>query len=556
MSYLKTYPGTLPPGSHGTPPYGIRGNQTSVNRYLWNLTSGSCAAVPAQPAVVSHASWYDTGEVYQQMDPLGHATTHSYDSTYAGAYSTKTCNALNQCVSGTYDFNTGVLTSFTDANGSTMASGNTSGDAAHTSNYAYDYMFRLTSAQAPPDSTNNGARAQSSFQYSAANSFPLSVQRQKSITSSMNDVSTAYYDGLALPYQTPEATPHGMARIDTVYDALDQAISVSNPYFTSADSTYGVVQSSYDALGRVTRAQKQDLSVSTADYSDGNCTTTTDEAGKQRRACSDALGRLVSVDEPGDTNATASSVPTSGGTQASGSVTISGTEQFADTGGGGGGGGGGGLGGGCGDNTLCGGTSGSAPYDTGTVWISVNGRTYTVAYGSSDTVSTIAANVASAINADLWAGVRATLSAGTINFTSVAAASAVNYSLSAGSTYDSANFPQPSFTTSAAGMSGGTDGPPVFGGHAYTTLYSYDALGNLLQVTQKGGTADQSKSRIRTSTYDSLARLLTANNPESGTITYQYDNDSNLILKTDARGITINYSPADSPMDALHRVTR
>ena len=26
--------------------------------------------------------------------------------------------------------------------------------------------------------------------------------------------------------------------------------------------------------------------------------------------------------------------------------------------------------------------------------------------------------------------------------------------------------------------------------------------------------------------------------------------------KTDARGITVNYNPADSPMDALHRVTK
>src|SRR5207237_1332915 len=104
---------------------------------------------------------------------------------------------------------------------------------------------------------------------------------------------------------------------------------------------------------------------------------------------------------------------------------------------------------------------------------------YSVAYSQTDTVSTITGNLASAINADIWSGVRANPSGGTINFTSVAAASAANYSLSAGSTYDSTNFPHPSFTTSTAGMSGGTDGPPLFGGHAYTTLYSYNALGNL-----------------------------------------------------------------------------
>jgi hypothetical protein len=48
---------------------------------------------------------------------------------------------------------------------------------------------------------------------------------------------------------------------------------------------------------------KQDGSISSVSYnvvasSAGNRTDTTDEAGKQRRTCSDALGRLVEVDEP------------------------------------------------------------------------------------------------------------------------------------------------------------------------------------------------------------------------------------------------------------------
>ena len=71
----------------------------------------------------------------------------------------------------------------------------------------------------------------------------------------------------------------------------------------------------------------------------------------------------------------------------------------------------------------------------------------------------------------------------------------------------------------------------MFGGHAYTTLYNFDALGNLVQVTQQGGSSDQSKWRVRRFTYDSLSRLLTANNPESGLITYFYDNNGNLTQK-------------------------
>ncbi|HEY2495882.1 MAG TPA: RHS repeat domain-containing protein [Candidatus Angelobacter sp.] len=37
---------------------------------------------------------------------------------------------------------------------------------------------------------------------------------------------------------------------------------------------------------------------------------------------------------------------------------------------------------------------------------------------------------------------------------------------------------------------------------------------------------------MRNFTYDSLGRLLTAQNPESGAITYAYDADGNLLQKT------------------------
>ena len=57
--------------------------------------------------------------------------------------------------------------------------------------------------------------------------------------------------------------------------------------------------------------------------------------------------------------------------------------------------------------------------------------------------------------------------------------------------------------------------------------------------------------RIRRFTYDSLSRLVTAKNPESGAISYTYDSDGNVITKTDARGITTTMA-----YDQLHRVTQ
>lgn len=75
------------------------------------------------------------------------------------------------------------------------------------------------------------------------------------------------------------------------------------------------------------------------------------------------------------------------------------------------------------------------------------------------------------------------------------------------------------------------------------TDYEYDVFGNLKKVIQH--------PQQRTFTYDSLSRLRTAFNPESGTITYQYDDNGNLLVKTDARGVSTHYE-----YDSLNRVTR
>jgi YD repeat-containing protein len=75
------------------------------------------------------------------------------------------------------------------------------------------------------------------------------------------------------------------------------------------------------------------------------------------------------------------------------------------------------------------------------------------------------------------------------------------------------------------------------------TSYTYDVFGNLTTVIQDGQT--------RTFTYDSLSRLRSAINPESGTVNYQYDDNGNLVVKTDARLVSAHYS-----YDALNRLTR
>jgi RHS repeat-associated protein len=82
------------------------------------------------------------------------------------------------------------------------------------------------------------------------------------------------------------------------------------------------------------------------------------------------------------------------------------------------------------------------------------------------------------------------------------------------------------------------------------TIYQYNARDQLTQVTQGG--------QIRSFVYDSLSRLTSATNPETCDAqgvpvptTYKYDDNGNLVVKTDARNASIHYS-----YDGLNRVTR
>lgn len=95
------------------------------------------------------------------------------------------------------------------------------------------------------------------------------------------------------------------------------------------------------------------------------------------------------------------------------------------------------------------------------------------------------------------------------------------------------------------------------------TSYQYNALGSLKCVDQwetNSVGAPCTSSMSRAFSYDSLSRLITSTNPESGTVCYGvwnpagcingYDLNGNLTNKTDARNSTVNYS-----YDALNRLT-
>ncbi len=281
-----------------SPPAGgnIRGNITTVSHWL---------NTPTNSFISSTGTYFDTGMKASSTDPKGHTTTYTYG--FVGAYMTQTnmpdtqmpdsgASIVHHVISGNYDFNTGLLTSFTDENGQIYT-------------YTYDSaMLRLTEGDHP-----DGGKTL--FSYPSA----TQVERQRLISGTTYDDYKVNFDGLGRPIQTQHSVPGATILTDTTYDVVGRTSTVSNPYYQGSDHgsdpTYGITTTQYDALSRATKTVKQDGSSSKVTYDD-NCVTATDEAGKLRKVCSDALGRMVEVDEPNAASA---------GTNATASVTISGS---------------------------------------------------------------------------------------------------------------------------------------------------------------------------------------------------------------------------------------
>jgi len=137
--------------------------------------------------------------------------------------------------------------------------------------------------------------------------------------------------------------------------------------------------------------------------------------------------------------------------------------------------------------SLAGGSNGTAMiYDSGNVWVTVNGTQYSASYGQGSTANTVASAVANAVNAGS-APVTASASGATISLTANTTGANTNYSLASGSsTSQPSNFSQPSFTVSVSGSSltGGTGGG--------TSMYADTAYAPFGEPYAQAGASDLS----------------------------------------------------------------
>lgn len=632
-----------------------RGNATKVKR--WRNSDNS---------------WLPTGYTYDGYgnissitDPGGHTTQWDYSDSFVPgscipasnsyAYVSKITNALGQQTLITRYACTGQKQSLRDQNDINAGRPGTT--------YTYDLMNR-------PLCTNSPDGGQTCLNYNG-DSIPLTVTKTQLAAPDPNIVTSTVFDGLGRVKQTRiDSDPEGVDYTDTIYDAVGRVQSVSNPYRSTSDPTYGITQTFYDALGRTTQITKQDGNTVTTDYSSYPVVTVTDETGKQRRSQSDALNRLVEVDEPTAVyhpaqSATAGAaataviaingamlqswqVQTQAAVTAYATVGITGSEKSMNPG-------------------DCP-TPPGPPclWDGGTVYVTVNGATLSGNYGKGSISSQIASQMYGQITSSFPA--TASLNSASITFYSKKVGAAGNAdTFSSSVSYDDADFTGPSFNVSpisgnfghgadaqyttaydsgtvyatingvqaqyswsgssttagsiASGLAAAISAasPDVtaapsgtnvivtarqsgVGGNGYTitipastsqrgsfsnsvqsgfggglnptpavpaytttgfspqwvTQYQYNALDNLISVNQAGD--GSAPARTRSFVYDSLSRLITAYNPESGTTCYGtwlsgncvngYDADGNLLAKTDARNITTSYG-----YDPLHRIT-
>lgn len=292
--------------------YGTTTNWVNPNSTLrGNVTTSRTWYAEENRWIETHTQSDDFGNIRKVWDTSGDATRFvevEYSPTYHYAYPTKTkapapdpsgVHGMTEGseISRVYDFNTGLLTSVTDANGQTATT-------------EYDALLRPIRINPPA----GGSVSETVYNDTPGNIWVKSRQQ----TDEYNWAeSTTYFDNLGRPLKSRTKNLQGDVVSEIKYDSFGRVKATSNPYRVDANgnATEPVYWSKprYDELNRVVETYAPALvdpnssahgpsmgtvqfGISTEPNLIGAYTVATDASGRKSRAVSGIYG-LMRVDE-------------------------------------------------------------------------------------------------------------------------------------------------------------------------------------------------------------------------------------------------------------------
>jgi RHS repeat-associated protein len=273
--------------------FNFRGNVTSVTTY-----TNAAAHTGSHTNTIK----YDiAGNAVEMSVNCCQKKAITYNKTYEYAYPVSVARGDSGQLtsSATFDFNTGLALTATTENGAVTS-------------MTYDSASLRPTRTDRPDGGyttveyNDGlvADPDSSHMHSY-------VKTTTKLDSSRTVSAYQYFDGSGAPVRRfgPLTSSGYQGVTDTQYDIMGRPYRTSIPYYasgpTAAINSAGLWSTvTYDGLGRTltTTAPGESTASSTVTYA-GTVTTVTDQAGKSRRQVTDALGRLIRVDEPNSSGA-------------------------------------------------------------------------------------------------------------------------------------------------------------------------------------------------------------------------------------------------------------
>jgi len=275
------------------------------NRANLTTKTAKCLQSGCSDAVTTY-TFDETGQAISMKDANLNTTQYSYTDNYLAGSGTPPGNTNAYLTKITYPTVGSVTTheylQYAYSDGQLTASQDDNDVAAGKSTtYFYESSLRRLAETDYPDGGKKTWCYKEALGQCADNIAPVpSIFKSALIDTATTITPITTIDGLDHVIKTQlTSDPEGTDTTDTTYDGLGRVYTQSNPHRSSSSTTDGTATKTYDALGRIKSVLQPDGSTLSTTYS-GNCTTVTDEAGKTRKSCTDALGHLIQVwEDPG-----------------------------------------------------------------------------------------------------------------------------------------------------------------------------------------------------------------------------------------------------------------